>query len=165
MKSPCVNKHVPKQRRHFIYIEADHVQVIAHALTYHHLHPSPLSRGSKEAPGISAALTRMLKGIMPVSPTETQHRDRIEAVGRTYSTCCWYSRLLILVESAWAIRSPRRGVFYLQHGNEAAVVLLRAPSSVATNEKSNRTFVEVYRTCQHGAYQRFLSIVCILYAN
>ena len=63
-------------------------QVIAHELTYHHLHPSPLPGSeSQDAPGYSADSPRMLCGKVPVSPTGTKGSfPRTCVMGRTYST-------------------------------------------------------------------------------
>jgi hypothetical protein len=48
-------------------------QVMAHELTYYHLHPSPLQDSeSHDAPGYSADSQRMLCGKVPVSPTGTK---------------------------------------------------------------------------------------------
>lgn len=48
-------------------------QVMAHELTYHHLHPSPLPGSeSHDAPGNSADSPRIRYGKVPVSPTGTK---------------------------------------------------------------------------------------------
>lgn len=63
-------------------------QLIAHGLTYHHLHPSPLSGcESHDAPGKSADSPRMLCGKVPVSPTGAKGSfPKMCEMGRTYST-------------------------------------------------------------------------------
>ena len=64
-------------------------QDIAQEFTYHHWLPSPAPGfESQDPPSKSAASPRMLKGIVPVSPTGTNGSlDKMDVMGRTYSTC------------------------------------------------------------------------------
>ena len=64
-------------------------QDIAQEFTYHHRLPSA-SPGfeSQDPPSKSAASPRMLKGMVPVSPTGTNGSlDKMDVMGKTYSTC------------------------------------------------------------------------------
>jgi hypothetical protein len=64
-------------------------QDIAQELTYHHRLPSaPPGFESQDPPSKSAASPRMLKGMVPVSPTGTNGSlDKMDVMGKTYSTC------------------------------------------------------------------------------
>ena len=64
-------------------------QIIAQEFTYHHRLPSPSPDfESQDPPSKSAASPRMLLGMVPVSPTETNGSlDKMDVMGRTYRTC------------------------------------------------------------------------------
>jgi hypothetical protein len=64
-------------------------QVMAHELTYHNLHPSPLQDSeSHDMPGYSADSQLMLCGKVPVSPTGTKgsYEPYIQVICKIYAT-------------------------------------------------------------------------------
>ena len=74
-------------------------QVIAHELTYHHLHPSPLPGSeSHDAPGNSADSAHMLCGKVPVSPTGTKGSFHRTCVVRDGQNIKRLTALLSLVD-------------------------------------------------------------------